>query len=78
MFSFIADHAADMSNQSPGEQYHIFKSSKQICVHIQQAHFNLYCVITHHAVKKKILLFNECHSNESQTNASFSNCVKIL
>lgn len=75
MFSFVTDHAADMSNQSPGEQYHIFKSSKQICVHIQQPHFNLYCVITHHAVKK-ILLFNECHSNESQT--SFSNCLKIL
>lgn len=51
MFSFITDHAADMSNQSPGEQYHIFKSSKEICVHIQQSHFNLYCMITHHAVK---------------------------
>lgn len=51
MFSFITDHAADMSNQSPGEQYHISKSSKEICVHIQQSHFNLYCMITHHAVK---------------------------
>lgn len=57
MFSFITDHAADMSNQSPGEQYHILKSSKEIYVHIQQPHFNLYCmVVTHHAVKK-ILTF---------------------
>lgn len=78
MFSFITDHAADMSNQSPGQQYHIFKPSKEICVHIQQPYFNLYCMITHHAVKKPYFLINDIPMNLRQLHLFLIVCYDPL